>query len=155
MELKIDLLKIEKKSVFRIILGIGFLVLFILWISEKSKGNYLFIGFLDWVVVATMLFNGIIHTLGGFGFSISHLFGKAYIHIDEQSITIKMRLFEKEQHFEWSDIKAMDYMANKYRFTMKDGTTGILNLSKMEYLLKKEVKTVIVEIALGKGVLIS
>ena len=152
MELKIDLLKIEKKSVFRIVLGIVFLVLFILWIIEKSKGHYLHIGFLDWVVVATMLLNGIIHTLGGFGFSISRFFGRSFIDINEQSITIKLRIFEKEQHLEWPDIKAMEYMANKYRVTKNDGTYGILDLSKMEYLLKQEAKTVIAEIAAGKEI---
>ena len=154
MELKIDLLKIEKKSTLRIIGGIGFLLLTTVWIVVKIMRDKV-IDYSDMFFMIVLAGNGFVHIAGGLGFSAARLFGKSFIDIDEQSITIKMRLFEKEQHFDWSDIKAMDYMANKYRVTMKDGTTGILNLSKMEYLLKKEVKTVIAEIALGKGVLIS
>lgn len=156
MELKIDLLRIEKKSTFRIIIGISGLIIFLAWLIVKSHGDSFFkLEFLDWLFPAVILLNGITHTTEGFGFSISRLFGKSFIDIDEQSITIKMRLFEKEQYFDWSDIKAMDYMANKYRVTMKDGTSAILNLSKMEYLHKQEVKSIIEEIAAEKGVLIS
>ena len=156
MELKIDLLKIEKKSVFRIIIGISGLIIFLAWVIAKSHRESIFKPeFLDWLFPAVILLNGITHTTEGFGFSISRLFGKSFIDIDEQSITIKMRFYEKEQHFEWSEIKAIEYMTNKYKDIMKDGTSGILNLSKMEYLLKKEVKAVIAEIAAGKGILIS
>jgi len=153
MELKIDLLKTEIKSQFRVIVGILLLITSILIVFIKLKGNPQ-VSLWDWLFALILLLSGISSILGGAGFAFARMLGKSFIHIDEQSITIKMRLFEKEQHFDWSEIKAIEYTANKYMVTMKDGTSGILNLYKMEYLLKKEVKSVISEIASTKDILI-
>ena len=154
MELKIDLLKIEKKSVFRIIVGILLLITSILMIFIKLKGNPQ-VSWWDWLFAFVLSLSGITSILGGAGFASARILGKSFIDINENSISIKSGQFEKEQKIVWNNIKSMDYMANKYRVTLKDSTLEILSLSKLEYLHKQEVKSIIEEIAAEKGVLIS
>lgn len=151
MELKIDLLYTEKKSIFRIILGIAILVVSVGWIIARSK-DYQHLNFLDWLFAGFMILNGISHTLGGSGYAINRLFGKAFVEIDENIILIKPTLFDKTQEVAWRDIASMEYMANKYRITLTDGKIVILHLSKLEYLLKKNIKEAIGAIAAAKGI---
>ena len=154
MELFIDLLRNNKKSQSRVIVGILFLTAFVFLIAIKIMDNN-FVDFWGWFFAVTLVFLGIHHILGGAGFAFSRLFGKAIIHINEHFISIKSGLFEREQKFMWQDIKSMEYMANKYRVILNNDATTILNLSKIEYQLKSEVKDVLCKIAAEKGIKIS
>jgi len=153
MELKIDLLDIEKKSTFRVILGIGFLVLSAAWIITKTV-QHQNPGFIDWLFISVMIFNGFSHTSGGMGYSLIKLFGQAFIDIDEQQIAIKTGVWDKEQRVAWKNIKSMEYVANKYLIRLNDGKLVIVQFSKLDYLLKMNIKDVIITLAAEKGITI-
>jgi len=151
MELKKDLLKKEKKSVFRIILGILFFVISIFWIADRIMDNLIIQPF-DWLYTGIFALNGIVHTIEGFGFSIARLFGKAFVLIDSERISIKLGIIDKEQNVYWKDIKAIDYKLNKFRVENIDNTNKTLDLSKLDYVLKKEIKEIIACIAKDKNI---
>lgn len=153
MELKIDLLDIEKKSTFRVILGIGFFILSAAWIITKIIQHQV-TGFFDWFFISVMILNGISHTIGGMGYSINKLFGRAFINIDEQQIAIKTGVWDQEQHVAWKNIKSMEYLANKYCIRLNDGNLIIIQFSKLDYFLKMNIKDVIISLAAEKGITI-
>ena len=154
MELKKDLLKKNKKSLFRIILGILFLVISILWITDRIIDN-LTIRPIDWLYTAILLLNGFVSTIDGFGVSIERLFGKAYIFIDNEQISIKRGITDKEQKIYWKYMKAIDYKLNKFRIQNIDNTSMTLDLSKFEFALKNEIKETIICMAKEKNILTS
>lgn len=154
MELKKDLLKKNKKSLFRIILGILFLVISILWITDRIIDNLTIRPF-DWLYTAILLLNGFVTTIDGFGVSIERLFGKAYIFIDNEQISIKRGITDKEQKIYWKSMKAIDYKLNKFRIQNIDNTSMTLDLSKFEFALKNEIKETIICMAKEKNILTS
>ncbi len=154
MELKKDLLKKEKKSIFRIILGILFFVISILWITDRIIDNLTIRPF-DWLYTGIFALNGVVHTIEGFGFSIARLFGKAFIMIDNERISIKRGITEKEQKIYWKSIKTIDYKLNKFRVQNMDNTSMTLDLSKFDYSLKNEIRGIIDCIAKDKNILTS
>ena len=97
----------------------------------------------DWLYTGIFALNGIVHTIEGFGFSIARLFGKAFVLIDSERISIKLGIIDKEQNVYWKDIKAIDYKLNKFRVENIDNTNKTLDLSKLDYVLKKEIKEII------------
>lgn len=121
------------------------------WIIAKNHDSQ-HLNILDWLFAGIMILNGINHTLGGFGYEISRLFGKAFVQIDENLILIKTGIFEKEQKVLWSNIASMEYMANKYRITLTDSSIVILHLANLDFLMKMNIKDVIASIAAAKGI---
>ncbi len=142
MELKRDLLKKEKKSIFRIVLGVLFFVVSGVWIADKILDNQIIRPF-DWCYSGIFALNGIVYSIAGLGFSIAKLFGKAFILIDNDRISIKPRIIDKEQNIYWKDIKAIDYKHNIFRVRNVDNTSMTLDLSKFDYSLKNEIKEII------------
>ena len=151
MEFKKDLLKKERKSVFRVILGILFFVISIIWIAVRINDNQIIRPF-DWLYTGIFALNGIVHTIEGFGFSIASLFGKAFVLIDSERISIKPGIIDKEQNVYWKDVKTIDYKLNKFRFENIDNTNKTLDLSKLDYELKNKIKENIAGIAKDKNV---
>ncbi len=151
MELKRDLLKIEKKSIFRIILGLLFIVISIIWIADKGINKQAIRPF-DWAFFGVFLLNGIVHSIEGFGFSFARLFGRAFIKIDQEKIVIKTGIFAKEQSVAWQDIKSISNKPVRFQITRNDGTLLTLNLSRLDYLLLKEIKSTIENIANQNGI---
>jgi hypothetical protein len=154
MELKRDLLVIQKKSVFRISMGILFIVISIVWIVDlmiESKTDRLF----DWLYFGLFFLNGIVFSIEGFGFSVSRLLGKAFIMIDNERIVLKPGVLVKEQNILWQDINSISNRPVRCQIARIDGTTVTLNLSKLDYSLVKEIKSTINEIANEKGLEVS
>jgi hypothetical protein len=150
MELKRDLLVVQKKSVFRIIMGILFFVISIVWVIDlviNSKTSRPF----DWLFFGVFVMNGLIHSIEGFGFSLARLFGKAFILIDTDRIAIKTGVLAKEQSVYWKDIKSLSYKPIRFKIVRNDNTSMTFNLSKLDYLLIKDMKISINEIANEKG----
>jgi hypothetical protein len=152
MEFKKDLLKKQRKSIFRIIIGILLFVISIVWITDRIMDN-LTIRLFDWSYTGIFALNGIIHTFEGLGFSIASLFGKAYISIDNEQILIKRGIFDKEQKIYWNSIKTIFYKLNKFRIQNIDNTDMTLDLTKFDYELKNEIKEIIENIAKDKRIL--
>lgn len=76
MELRKDILKISKKSRFRIIMGMGFFLIAIFWVADRAF-EYHDIRPFDWLYFSFFIFSGIIHPYEGFGYSFSKLFDPA------------------------------------------------------------------------------
>jgi hypothetical protein len=153
MELKRDLLRKGKKSVFRIVLGIVFLLISIAWIAVRFI-EHQSVTFFDWFYAGIMFMNGVVHATEGFGFSFASLTGKAFIHINSHKILLKKGVFFIEQGILWSDIKRIDYKLIQYQIVLKNEKTETLDISKLEYSLVKEIKETISFIAKEKGIAI-
>lgn len=69
----------------------------------------------------------------------ARLFGKAFVLIDSERISIKLGIIDKEQNVYWKDIKSIDYKLNKFRVENIDNTNKTLDLSKLDYVLKNEI----------------
>ena len=151
MELKKDLLKKDKKSVFRIILGILFFVISIVYITDRIMNNQI-IRLFDWFYFGIFALNGILHTFEGFGFSIAKIFGKAFILIDKERISIKTGVFAKEQNVSWIDVKTIVYKFNRFQVIKSNDSSVTFDLSKLDYLLLKNIKEVFGSIANENGI---
>ena len=151
MEFKKDLLKKEEKSTFRIILGLLFFVISIVWIADRIMEDLIIRPF-DWLYTGIFALNGIVHTLEGFGFSIAGLFGKAFVLIDNEHISIKPGIRNKEQNIYWNSIKTIDYRLNKYHITKTDSNRVTFDLKKFDYALKNDIKEFISRIAKEKDI---
>jgi len=47
------------------------------------------------------------HIFAGLVVSIERFFGKAFVHIDNEMIDIKLGVFEKEYKIDWQEIKLL------------------------------------------------
>lgn len=146
MELNRDLLKKEKKSIFRIVIGILFLLFSGIWIAGKIIDNET-IRVFDWFYTGIFALNGIFHAIEGFGYSLLKFFGKAFIIINDELISIKREIMVKEQTIYWKDIKSIDYKLNKFLLKKNDDSILTLDLTKIDYSLKNEIKEIIDHIA--------
>jgi hypothetical protein len=145
MELKIDLIK-EKgkgKSLFRVILGICFLLVSIgLPIAKIIDHDAL--NLFDWIFFGAFLINGLIYIVS------KGIFGKAFILINSELISLKASVFDKEQSIGWSNIKSIDYKHNMFIIKKTDDTTMIMDLSKFGYVFINEIKKTVNDIAKEK-----
>jgi hypothetical protein len=151
MEFKKDLLKKEKKSVFRIIFGLLFIIISIIWITDRIIEN-LTIRSSDWLYSSIFALNGVVHMIEGFGFSIVRLFGKAFVLINNEQISIKPGILDKKQNIYWKSIKAIDYKLNKFQVQNIDNTSMTLDLSKIDYPVKNDIREIIDCIAKEKKI---
>jgi len=152
MELKIDLLKGKKKAPFRIGIGIAFILLGIAILISKIVANGTS-NLFDWIYSSLFAFLGISHIIEGLGaYSFDRFFGKAYVLINSESITLKASVWSKKQFVNWSDVKSVDYKLNKFEIEKTDGTTMILDLSEFEYRIVIKVKQTINHIAKEKNI---
>ena len=152
MDLKIDLLKIKsKKSLFKVIFGILVFLFAISWIVVRVIGNRSITPF-DWIYFGVFSFNGAISFIEGLGVSIESYFGKAYILINLEYISLKASIFDKKQYIDWAEIKSIDYKLNKFEIEKTDNTNMVLDLSKFDYTSINEIKKAINDIAEGKNI---
>ncbi len=154
MEINRDLLRKEKKSVFRIIIGILFLVISVFWIIDRKINSQIIRPF-DWFYTGIFVLNGIVHSIEGFGFSLAKLFGKAFVIIDKDRIAIKTSVLDKEQKVFWIDIKSIESKLNKYQVLKTNDTNLTIDFSKFDYALAKNIKETIRGIANEKGIGVS
>ena len=85
-------------------------------IDKMSTEHYAPI--LDWVFGVVLVLNGILLTVGGFGYSLIKLFGKEFIIIDKGRISIKADIFVKGQKVLWDDIISIDCNLNRYQIVI-------------------------------------
>lgn len=140
-----------KKSKFRIIFGILFLIftVFIL-IIESIESEY--IRPYDWLLLAIFALSGLTHIIEGLGYSLAKLFGSAFLLIDEDVINIKKGVFSKEKRLSWSEIKSISYKANNFLFVAADNTMLTLNVSTYEYVFVQQIKEAVNVLATKKGI---
>ncbi|MEI6678393.1 MAG: hypothetical protein WCL21_07280 [Mariniphaga sp.] len=151
MELRKDILKISKKSRFRIIMGMGFFLIAIFWVADRAF-EYQDIRPFDWLYFSFFIFSGIIHTYEGFGYSFSKLFGKAFVLIDQDVIRIKTGVLEKEQFITWNEVVSVHYKAGIFEMRRLDQPSVVFKLSGLEYSLIQQIKELISLISKEKGI---
>jgi len=151
MDLKINLLKKPKKSLFKIILGILLFLLAISWITIRVIADRSITPF-GWIYFGIFSLNGVFHFIEGLGYSFESFWGKAYIMVNLECISLKASVFEKEQYINWDEIKSIYYKLNKLEIEKKDNTNMILTLSKFDYISINEIKKSINNIAKEKNI---
>jgi len=149
MDLKIDLLKKQKKSLFRVIFGI---LMFSLAIIRVIKNRDLMP--FDWIYFGIFSLNGVFHFIEGVGYSFESFFGKAYILINLECISLKTSVFKKEQCINWDEIKSIDYnrISEKLRIEKTDNANVIVDFYKFGYSFNDEIKGIIDHIAKEKNI---
>lgn len=154
MELEKDLLTPYKKSVPRLVFGIFVIVFSLTWfvrlVMDPAESNMF-----NWFSAGLFLFMGIFHSIEASGASISKIFGKAFVKINDKQISIKPSVFNKEQLFYWKDIQSIIYETNRYKIIDSNNSEFSLNLLKIEYTLKMEIKDIIQNLAIEKNIAIS
>ena len=151
MELEIDLLEKGKKSIFRVGIGILFLVISSGRILERVVCEEVISSF-DWIYSGLFALLGILHIIGGLGFHFEKYLGESYIRINSEVISLKADIFGKEQSIYWNDIKSIEYKSNKFRIEKTDNTNAVMSLSKFSYSLKNEIKKAVDCIAKEKNI---
>ncbi len=151
MELQIDLLNNLNKSKLRIIIGFALIVVICILIVDKVLANKSFKIF-DWIYIIVFIISGIVYIYEGFGLSIGNLFGKAFIFINKEIIDVKLSIFDKENNIKWQNIKSINYKTNKFYINKLDNTSINLDLTKLNYSVKLQVKTTIITIAQYKNI---
>ena len=153
MELKIDLLEKRRKSNLRIAFGILCILLAGIWvilgIIKKEDTELLFLRTLNGFLYVLW---GMFFLIEGFGYPLGRFFGKAYILINSESISLKTSIYGKKQFVNWNEIKSMEYKLNKFKIQKTDDTTVFISLADFEYLLKQEIKKTINCIAKEKNI---
>ena len=148
MELKIDLYKETKKSPIRVMGGVLFLLVAIAgFIVNSYKEN---LKPFMWFFYVFFALSGISHIVEGLGYRFESLFGKAYIWINDEFISLKPNAFRKVHLIKWNEIQTVDYKLNKFIIQKTDKTTVIIDLSKFEYVLSMKIKEVIFDIGKQK-----
>ena len=151
MEIRKNLLRNEKKSYVSFAVGIVFFIISIIWIVLKIRDGQK-ISLFDWFYVGIFALNGISYSMASFGFRLEELFGKAYLLINKEKISMKAKALEKEQTVLWSEIQSMNYNFNKLYVHKTDNTTLTFNLTEIDYAFKNEIKEFVKNIANEKQI---
>ena len=151
MEIRKNLLRNEKKSYVSFALGVVFFIISIIWIVLKMRDGQK-ISLFDWFYVGIFALNGISYSMAGFGFRMVELFGKAFILINKEKISMKAKALEKEQTVFWAEIQSINYNFNKLHVHKTDNATLTFNLSEIDYAFKNEIKEFVKNIANEKQI---
>ena len=151
MEYKRDLLKNNDKSIFRLILGILFCVISILWIIARLADNEL-IRLFDWFYSGFFTLMGLTHILAGLGISIERFFGKAFVHIDNEMIDIKLGVFEKEYKIDWQEIKSIECKFGNFTVQKLDNSSVFFPISKLDYSNVIGIRDIMFKLAESKNI---
>ena len=151
MEIRKNLLRNEKKSYVSFTIGVVFFIISIIWIVLKMRDGQK-ISLFDWFYAGIFALNGISYSMAGFGFRMVELFGKAFILINKEKISMKAKALEKEQTVLWSEIEKINYNFNKLQVHKTDNTTLTFNLSEIDFAFKNEIKEFIKSIANEKQI---
>lgn len=151
MEYKNDLLKNNDKSIFRLLLGIFFCAISILWIYARLADNG-FIRLFDWFYSGIFTLIGLTHILTGLGVSIDRLFGKVFVRIDNELIDIKLGVFKKEYKIKWQEIKSIEYKSGNFTVQKYDNSSVFFPISKLDYSTVIGIKDIMSKLAESKNI---
>jgi len=139
-----------QKSTAQTILGFLGIILIILWVSSKLYIGESFTTF-DIVYLVFLFLLGVIFITEGRGIPMAALFGKAFIVIDEEHISLKKSVYSKEQTILWDDIKSIEYKPNHFLFIKQDDSLYPIKLRHLAYRFNREVLDFIKVIGEQKG----
>ncbi len=140
-----------QKSTAKTIVGILDILLIALWISTKFYIEEDFDTF-DMIYLIGLFLLGILYIIEGRGIPLAGIFGKAFILIDEEQISMKRSVFNKEQTILWDEIKAIEYKPNYFLFTKQDDSLFPFKLRQLAFKFNREVLDFIKVIGKHKGI---
>ena len=151
MELEKDLLAKQKKSIFKIVLGILLIVFAGAWlfirIAEDEK-----IRVFDWGYSIVFMLNGIFHIITGLGYNINGWFGKAFILINNEMISIKPQFNKKKETVYWNDIQFIDFKYHQLTIKKADNTNLKIELADLSFETKQDIKTILSKLTEDKSI---
>ena len=127
-----------QKSTPKTIIGLLGIILIVIWIGSKFYMEESFATF-DIVYLIILFLLGVIFIFEGRGIRLASLFGKAFILIDEERISLKKSIFSKAQTILWDEIKSIEYKPNYFLFTKLDDSLFPLKLKQQAYRFNREV----------------
>jgi hypothetical protein len=132
------------------VVGVAFAGIYLVIILHESRQNWTF----QWMMMIYMLVLGSKSILTGLGYSVEKFFGSAFIHIDNDHISIKPGIRVKVQTIAWNQIKSMEYKSNWFKIINIDGSSSKFSLSDLEFKVLIEVRDAIMSLAAEKGIAI-
>jgi len=148
MKLEKDLL--VQKSRSKAVLGLLNLSLITAWVINRIYVGAALETF-DLIYLSSLFLLGSLFILEGLGIPAAKCFGKAFILIDEERISLKKGIWNKEQTILWNEIERIEYKPNKFVFTKKDNILFPLKLRDLNYRFNREILECIKMIGHEKG----
>ena len=148
MELFIDLNKTKKsnsKFYFGIIVILFTIISFIYGIFAA---NWFLIGYSIFLALT-----GINNLVEGRGKSANSIFGKRFIFINEDKISIKLKTLKAAQTIYWQSIVSIKYGATNIEITDKTNITILIEYSELSYKMVQQIKDSISSIGKKKNII--
>ena len=148
MELFIDLNKTKKsnsKFYFGIIVILFTIISFIYGIFAA---NWFLIGYSIFLALT-----GINNLVEGRGKSANSIFGKRFIFINEDKISIKLKTLKAAQTIYWQSIVSIKYGATNIEITDKTNITILIEYSELSYKMVQQIKDSISLIGKKKNII--
>lgn len=137
-------------STTKTILGVLHFVIIALWIGSKIFIKETFDTF-DFIYLIALFLIASLFIIEGIGVPLAKIFGKAFILIDEDQISMKIGVFSKEQTIFWDEIKAIEYKPNYFLFTKQDDSLFPFKLRNLTTRFNREILDYIKVIGKNKG----
>ena len=106
----------------------------------------------DWAYIVVFALNGIMHLVVGFGYSLNKLFGRAFVVINNELISVKTKINRKETTVYWKEIKCIDFSYSKLVIGKTDNTKLNIAIGDLTYDTKKAMKATIAQITDDKNI---
>ena len=151
MELKVDISEKAKKSPFKVVLGVIYLVLACSCIGIRiidQEG----IRVSDWVFFGVFILNGIFFIIDGLGVYFEKFYSNAHILINSELISMKLSITDRKRSVYWNDIKSVDCRAEILKIEKTEGKNVLIDISELSYYLRSDIKDTICSIAKEKNI---
>ena len=140
-----------KKSKTRVIVGIGFLVLYFGWIMLRLTESFPIKSY-EWLFLSTFFLNGVVHLTGGLGIGPPAFLSDMSLLISSQEARLKTGPFNRVQRFAWSEVRSLEYRMGKLHLTRATGQSETFDLAIFGYSDLQEIKKILSLLAKEKGV---
>ncbi|KXK36353.1 MAG: hypothetical protein J5I52_03445 [Saprospiraceae bacterium] len=151
MNYYIDFLALNQVFSKKVRIGLGIIIIIDLTLMIVNA-NYS-PPIINWITRGILIIMLLIVIMNDFfNYNIAKLFGKAFIDINENAISMKPSILTKEQKVVWSNVESLRYDNNRLKFLLKNGKPSTIDLSKLEYKIKNDIKDAVRTIANKKNI---
>jgi len=150
MEYYFDLYPRNERTKLQFILSILFLIISILWITNRIY-HHQHISLFDWLYSIIFFLNGVVNLLEYFGKPIDRIFGTTFIKINNQEISYKPGLFKNEISLEWKGIETIIFKINYLEIIYKQVPIH-LKYHGQQYVVIQDLKNIVRTIAQEKDI---
>lgn len=140
----------NKNAFYNLIIGFVFWGM-TFWVFKESAAKENGIDQFDWIYIGMFGIVGLFFVYKG----LNSIIRKAYIHVDEDKISIKPDESSKSETIFWKDIDSIRSVGNNYDIVKKNFSTYTIYFSYYDYANAQDLKRAIDEMAAEKGISIS